>query len=231
MGKNKLKKFAENETFPHFFQPGFFDLKENGFHLKGKWNKEFFKNDDPIVLELGCGKAEYCIGLAELEPDKNYIGMDVKGSRMWSGAKIALERGWKNVAFVRNKIGMVEKFFAPNEVDNIWLTFSDPQARESRAHRRLTHPVFIKRYQRLLKHGGRIHLKTDSPLLYEFTKEVIDEMGLEVIHESNDVYGSLVNEVDDLTRKKLEIRTYYESMWLEQGLKIHYLEFYAHPND
>ena len=230
MPKNKLKKFAENETFPHFFQPVFEELCENGFPLKGIWNKEFFKNANPVVLELGCGKGEYCVGLAELEPDRNYIGMDIKGSRMWHGAKTAQLRGWKNLAFIRSKIDQVERFFGPEEISDIWLTFSDPQARDSRAHRRLTHPRFIKMYQRLLKPGGTIHLKTDSPLLYAFTLEVIEEMGLHIIWNSADVYGELIHQVDDLLRKKLQIRTYYEDIWLKEAAKIHYLEFKVHPN-
>ena len=230
MPKNKLKKFAENETFPHFFQPVFEDLRDNGFPLKGVWNQTFFKNENPVVLELGCGKGEYCLGLAELEPDRNYIGMDIKGSRMWHGAKTAQLRGWKNLAFIRSKVDQAERFFGSEEISDIWLTFSDPQAKESRAHRRLTYPRFIEMYRRLLKPGGKVHLKTDSPLLYEYTLEVIEEMGLEIIWNSADVYEELIHEVDELLRKKLEIRTYYEDIWLKEGAKIHYLEFKVHPN-
>lgn len=230
MGKNKLIKFAENKTFPHFFQPVFEDLRDHGFPLKGVWREEFFKNDAPIVIELGCGKGEYCVGLAELEPERNYIGMDVKGSRMWHGAKTAQINGWSNLAFIRSKVNQVERFFGPSEISDIWLTFSDPQARESRAHRRLTHPRFIKMYQYLLGPSGKVHLKTDSPLLYEYTLNVIEEMGLEIVWRSADVYGELIHRVDDLLRRKLEIRTYYEAIWLKQELKIHYLEFKVHPN-
>lgn len=224
MGKDKLKRFAENETFPHFFQPSFFELKENGFPWKGKW-KEFFQNDHPIVLELGCGRGEYVLGLNELEPDRNYIGVDIKGARLWRGAKTVQEQGFKNMAFIRSRINLLDSFFDANEVQEIWLTFSDPQPRKSRAHRRLTHPRFLDLYRSVMAKDGVVHLKTDSQLLYEFTLETVQEQGLEIIHNSADVYGELVHSADEALRQKLMVRTFYESIWLEQGCKIHYLEF------
>lgn len=227
MGKDKLRRFAENKTFPHFFEPSFFELREKGFPLKGKWS-DFFQNNNPIVLELGCGKGEYALGLAELEPERNYIGVDIKGARMWRGAKTVQEKGIANVAFLRSRINLLDNHFGPNEVESIWLTFSDPQPRKSRAHHRLSHPRFLDLYRKFVKPGGLIHLKTDSPSLYAFTLETAQEQGLEVVHSSADVYGELVRTADEALRERLMLRTFYESMWLEQGCKIHYLEFKLH---
>src|SRR5574344_173429 len=164
MGKDKLKRFAENLTFPNMFQQQFKQVQQEGFALRGKWAKDFFKNENPIVLELGCGKGEYTIGLAKMYPDKNFIGVDIKGARMWAGARIAHEEKLGNVAFLRTNIEMIDHFFASGEVDEIWLTFPDPQMKK--VNKRLTSTNFIQRYQRFVKVGGIIHLKTDSHFMY-----------------------------------------------------------------
>ena len=166
MGKNKLAKFAEMETFPHVFQYPFARLQQEAFPLRGRWGEAFFHNDHPIVLELGCGKGEYTVGLGELYPDKNFIGVDVKGARIWTGAKLSHEAGMDNVAFLRGEIESLTNFFAPGEVDEIWITFPDPQMKK--VTKRLTSTRFLKRYLEVLRPGGRIHLKTDSPFLYTY---------------------------------------------------------------
>jgi tRNA (guanine-N7-)-methyltransferase len=216
--KNKLKRFAENMTFDNLFQYHYEEVKD-GFFLKGKWGKAFFKNDQPIVLELGCGKGEYTIGLAKRYPDKNFIGIDIKGARMWRGLKTAKEEGLKNVAFVRTRINLVEYFFDTNEVSEIWITFPDPHARDRKARKRLTSPQFLNRYKKFLKHNGCIHLKTDNIVFFEYTLDVIKERNLELLLSSYDIYdGSIDNELT-------QIQTFYEKKWLEHGTKIKYLKF------
>lgn len=225
MGKNKLRKFAENKTFDHVFQPGFEDIFDKDFHLKGKWRTDFFKNDNPLILELGCGKGEYTVGLAQRYPEKNFLGMDVKGARLWRGAKTIEEKNIPNAGFVRTKIDFITNIYGSGEVDEIWITFPDPHLRNSRARKRLTSRMFVDRYLKLLKPNGIMHLKTDSPELYEFTCEEIEKYGYKTLVNTNDLYGAGINELDDETREILEIRTYYESMWLEMGRTIHYLKF------
>jgi tRNA (guanine-N7-)-methyltransferase len=217
--KNKLQRFAENETFHNLFQIGYEQLQNESFALKGNWHKDFFQNQNPIVLELGCGKGEYTIGLAQHYPSKNFIGMDIKGARLWRGLKSAAERGITNVAFVRTRIEMINHFFGSNEVSEIWITFPDPQPRKSKQLKRLTSPRFLKQYALLLKPEGIIHLKTDSELLYNYTLEVIHE-GAHTLHYATDDLYSTEQEMD----VKL-IRTFYEQMWLAQGLSIKYLVF------
>ncbi len=215
--KNKLERFAENETFGNLFQYSFDRLKEEGFPLKGKWRQEFFKNDNPIVLELGCGKGEYTVGLAREHKDVNYIGVDIKGARMWVGLCSARNEGLTNVAFIRTRIEMIDHFFDKNEVDEIWVTFPDPQP--SKPRKRLTSPNFLERYRKFLKEDGVVNLKTDSDLMYEFTVETAQEAKYPIYYN----YDNLYNNDDDLEVKK--IRTYYEQMWLDKGLTIKYIRF------
>jgi tRNA (guanine-N7-)-methyltransferase len=218
MGKNKISRFEENATFEHMFQRDFEALK-SGFELKGKWHTEFFKNDNPIVLELGCGKGEYTVGLAQLQPEKNYIGIDIKGARMWRGARQVKELGLKNVAFIRTHIELTESFFGPDEVSEIWLTFSDPQPRKSKFKKRLSSHQFLKRYSSFLCDENTIHMKTDNRPLFDFTLGVIEEGAHEKGFVSFDVYE------DGAPPEVTGIKTFYEQMWLKEGRTIHYLNF------
>ncbi len=218
MGKGKLQKFADMARFPHVFEQPWMPTAESvPFALKGCWGKDFFQNDNPIVLELGCGRGEYTVGLAKLFPDKNFIGVDIKGARMWTGAKQALEEGLKNVAFLRTRIEIIDYFFASGEVDEIWLTFSDPQMKK--ATKRLTSTYFMNRYRRFLADGGLIHVKTDSPFMYTYTRCMIERNALPVEVMTDDLYHS--GKADEI----LSIRTYYEQQWLERGLTIKYIRF------
>lgn len=226
MGKGKLAKFAEMETFKNVFQYPYSVIDDVPFEMKGRWREEYFKNDNPIVLELGCGKGEYAVGLAKMFPNVNFIGVDIKGARMWTGAKEALEAGIHNVAFLRTNIEIIDRFFAPGEVQEIWLTFSDPQMKNER--KRLTSTYFLERYRRFLVDGGLIHLKTDSNFLFTYTCEMVKENKLPVEISTTDLYHD--ENLDDATRNILGIRTYYESMWLERGLNIKYMKFHL-PTD
>ena len=210
MGQKKLKRFAEIASFDHVLE-----YPEN---MAGKWH-EHFGNNNPIVLELACGKGEYAVGLATMYPDKNFIGVDVKGNRIWVGAKRALNEGLKNVAFLRSQIGMIEKYFAEGEVSEIWLPFPDPQLRKSKAKKRLTHPAFLRKYQQFLRKDGYIHLKTDSPVLHAFTKMVIDIYGLQLFEESDDISRDLKQ------NPELLIKTHYEGLNIARSNRIHYLKF------
>ena len=223
MGKNKLARFAENLTFEHLVQPTFTELVQDGLPLKGRWCSDFFYREAPLVLELGCGGGEYTVGLARLYPDRNFIGVDIKGARLWRGARAAKEEGLTNVGFLRTHVDHLLKCFGAKEVDEIWLTFSDPQI--GKARKRLTSPLFLNRYKEVLKPGGLIHLKTDSPLLYEYTLEMIGEHKLKVHEQSADVYADLVHRVTPAEQAVLNIRTYYEQMWLAEGRTIHYVRF------
>lgn len=219
MGKNKLSKFAENETWEHLLQPNYDQLIQEGFPLKGNW-KTFFKNNAPITLELACGKGEYSVGLGQLYPQRNFIGMDVKGARLWRGAKTVAELQLPNVAFLRQRIALIPMFFSPEDhVEAIWIIFPDPQPRKSKASKRLTSPEYLSRYRQFMSPDGIVHLKTDAESLFEFTLEVIQEQGLEIIQSSRDVY------TDFPGHPELSIRTFYESIWLDMGKKIHYLAF------
>ncbi len=218
MGKNKLARFAENETFANLFQISYEQITKEGFALKGKWNEEFFKNDNPIVLELGCGKGEYTVGLAKKYPNKNFIGIDIKGARLWRGCKTSNEDSMTNVAFVRTHIQMIESYFAENEVSEIWITFPDPQLKKP--NKRLTCERFLKLYKNILKQDGIVHLKTDSQELYEYTKdEVLIPSKREILYNTNDLYNS------DFKEDVIEIQTFYESMYLKAGKPITYLKF------
>lgn len=216
MARKKLAQFAENETFPHMFYKPYEELL-NGFPLKGKWNTEFFENDHPITLELGCGKGEYTVGLARKYPERNFIGIDLKGARMWKGAKIAQEEGLKNIAFIRTKVDLLLYFFAEDEVNEIWLTFSDPQPKYER--RRLSSPRFLNLYRHVLEPTGLIHQKTDNRELFDYTLEVIDYFKFPLLYSTYNVYDS------GFKGDAVEIQTYYEKMFLKEGVPINYMQF------
>lgn len=225
MGKGKLKKWLENKTFEHVFEPPLQDaIDGKDFELKGAWNERVFGNDHPITLELGCGAGEYTIALARKYPEQNFIGVDIKGHRFWRGAKLSAGEGMKNVAFLRTRLEFITRYFAPNEISEIWLTFSDPQPKDEKGSKRITGPAFIERYRQILQPGSLINVKTDSDLLYEWSLEQYREKNYNILITSDDVYGKLVNEVDASFSELLHIQTYYESMWLEMGKKIHFLQ-------
>ena len=210
-------------AYPHVFQFPFSTLQEKGFEMKGCWNELFFKNNHSIVLELGCGKGEYTIGLAQRFPDKNFIGIDIKGARMWSGAKQALEKQLPNVAFLRTHIELIPHFFAPGEVSEIWITFPDPQM--SKVNKRMTSTRFMKLYREILNDCGVIHLKTDSNFMFNYTREMIQCNHFPVEEETNDLYGSgLADEI-------LSIQTFYEQQWRTRGLNIKYIRFICEPRE
>lgn len=221
MGKGKLAKFAEMETFSNVFQYPFSVVDNVPFEMKGHWREQYFKNNHPVVLELGCGKGEYTVELARLYPEMNFIGVDIKGARMWTGAKQAIEAGLKNVAFLRTNIEIIDRFFAESEVQEIWLTFSDPQMKN--AHKRLTSTFFLNRYRKFLVDSGIVHLKTDSNFLFTYTTCMVKENKLPVVFSTEDLYHT--EGLDEETHKILSIQTYYESMWIERGLNIRYMKF------
>jgi len=218
--KNKLKRFKENETFSNLFQPGREVLLSDNFDLKGKWHQQYFKNDKPIVLELGCGKGEYTLALSKRYPDKNFIGIDIKGARIWRGAKTALEEKRSNVAFLRAQIELIEKVFAPGEVSEIWITFPDPQIKYKRTKHRLTNPDFLQKYKNILAVDGLIHLKTDSEFLHGYTIGLLQGSGHEILYAHHDIYRN--QEAEDVL---VNIQTYYEKQFLAQGKPITYLKF------
>ena len=222
MGKNKLARFAENKTLPNVFQPTR-DEALNNFHLKGKWRSEVFKNQNPIVLELGCGKGEYSVGLAKAFPEKNFIGIDIKGARFWFGAKEAIENNLNNAAFLRTQIELVDCFFERDEVDEIWITFPDPQIKYRRTKHRMTHPDFLERYKKILKKDGIMHLKTDSEFLHGYTLGLLQGAGHEIISAHHDIYGA--PEYEPGTPLLREIKTYYEGLFSAKGKTITYIKF------
>lgn len=217
MAKKKLQRFAENRTFPHYFECPFEKLKE-GIPLRGKWRDLFFKNSGKIILELGCGKGEYTTGLAQLFPENNYIGVDQKGARIWKGAKFVQQQGLKNVAFIRTQIGLLPYWFAENEVDELWITFPDPQP-GGRHNKRMTSYRYLQFYQKFLKHLGKVHLKTDN-------EEVFRDLVV-LCKEKNFPLHVFTEDIDELPYDPIlhEIKTYYEQMWRDQGKKIKYLCF------
>lgn len=223
MGKNKLAKFADMATYPHVFEAPGVAVDEAPFEMRVQWHEKFFNNDNPIVLELGCGRGEYTVGLARLFPDKNFIGVDIKGARMWTGATESLNEGMKNVAFLRTHIEFIDRFFAPGEVAEIWLTFSDPQMKK--VTKRLTSTFFLERYRRFLVNDGLVHLKTDSNFLFTYTNYVVDENKLPVLFRTDDLYHTLSVEKDEEVQRILGIQTYYEQQWIARGLNIKYLKF------
>ena len=228
MGKNKLKKFAEMETFHNVFQPPYEPMA-------GHWRDRYFQNNHPIVLELGCGRGEYTVGMAERYPEKNFIGVDIKGARMWAGAKEAEQKELKNVAFLRTNIEFITEFFAADEVDEIWITFCDPQMKK--ATKRLTSTYFMQRYQRIVKPNGLIHLKTDSPFLYTYTTEMLRLNPYPVLCTTDDLYGEKSDEATVPVQGKeialyadaRALQTHYEKQWLDRGMSIKYIEWQLSP--
>jgi tRNA (guanine-N7-)-methyltransferase len=217
MGKNKLQKFADMANYPHVFQYPYSVMEQVPFEMRGQWHSKFFQNEHPIVLELGCGRAEYTVELGRLFPEKNFIAVDIKGARMWTGASESFEEGMKNVAFLRTNIEIIDRFFSPNEVSEIWLTFPDPQMKQ--LSKRLTSTFFLERYRHFLVDGGTIHLKTDSNFLFVYTKALIDKNQLPVLQMTDDLYHSSI--LDNV----LGIKTYYEQQWLGRGITIKYIAF------
>ncbi|MCQ2960583.1 MAG: tRNA (guanosine(46)-N7)-methyltransferase TrmB [Bacteroidales bacterium] len=217
--KNKLQRFADNEQFANVIQPDFEEVFRKDYVLKNDWRKSYWKNENPIVLELGCGKGEYTVALAEKNLQNNYIGIDIKGARFWRGAKTAIEKGMENVAFLRTRIEFVDSFFGKNEVDEIWITFPDPQLREKRAKKRLTSPRFLNMYIGMLKPDAVVNLKTDSKELFDYTKSVLEYNNQEILVATDDLYNSRYD--DEI----LSIKTHYESYYLTQGKKITYIRF------
>ena len=222
MGKGKLQKFAEMETFSNVFQYPFSVIENVPFEMKGHWREQYFHNDNPIVLELGCGKGEYTVELARLYPQVNFIGVDIKGARMHKGAKEALTAGLSNVAFLRTNIEIIDRFFAKDEVQEIWFTFSDPQMKNPR--KRLTSTYFMNRYRHFLVDGGLIHLKTDSNFLFTYTTYMVEANHLPLLFRTEDLYHT--DGIDEETRKILSIQTFYEAQWIVRGLNIRYMKFH-----
>ncbi|MBN2662077.1 MAG: tRNA (guanosine(46)-N7)-methyltransferase TrmB [Bacteroidales bacterium] len=222
MSKDKLKKFEEVQTFKNVLQPSMKGLVKQNDNLRGKWNSEIFKNNNPIVLEVGCGKGEYSVGLAEKYPNKNFIGIDIKGARIWRGAKTALEKNLKNVFFLRSKIDFLDKFFAENEVSEIWIPHPDPQPKKP--NKRLTSKFFLTIYQAITINNALIHLKTDSEKLYKYTLDLLKENNIKTIKTYNNIHSTNLN--NEITK----IKTYYENMFLQEGQKITYLSFRLNKN-
>ena len=221
MSKGKLAKFADMQRYENVFQYPYSVVEHVPFAMQGHWRDQYFHNDHPIVLELGCGKGEYTVGLARIFPDVNFIGVDIKGARMWTGATQALNEHLPNVAFLRTNIEIIDRFFAADEVQEIWLTFSDPQMKNPR--KRLTSTYFMERYRRFLVDGGTVHLKTDSNFLFTYTTLMVEKNHLPLVFRTEDLYHA--EGIDADTRKILSIQTYYESMWIERGLNIKYMKF------
>ncbi len=226
MRRGKLAKFADMAANPLVVECPFAALAHDDFRLVGRWHEDFFHNTNPIVLELGCGRGEYTVGLGAASPHKNFIGVDIKGARMWTGARQALQDGMRNVGFLRTNIEFIHRFFAPGEVSEIWLTFSDPQMKK--ATKRLTSTYFLERYRHFLKDGGTVHLKTDSNFLFTYTEEMLKANGIEPSANTRDLYGE--SEADGALAEVRSIQTYYEGMWRERGIPIKYLRF-ALPHD
>ncbi len=226
MSKGKLAKFADMETYENVFQYPYSVVEHVPFEMQGHWHEEYFHNDNPIVLELGCGKGEYTVGLAKRYPDMNFIGVDIKGARMWTGATQAVKEGLRNVAFLRTNIEIIDRFFAPDEVTEIWLTFSDPQMKNPR--KRLTSTYFMNRYRRFLIDGGLIHLKTDSNFLFTYTTYMVEKNLLPLVLRTNDLYSE--NSENSEFSEAASIQTYYEQMWIDRGLNIKYMKFHL-PHD
>jgi len=223
MGKGKLAKFADMASYENVFQYPFSVMEHVLFDMQGQWREQYFKNNNPIVLELGCGKGEYAVELARNYPDKNFIGVDIKGARMWTGATQALKEGLKNVAFLRTNIEIIDRFFAKDEVQEIWLTFSDPQMKNPR--KRLTSTYFMERYRKFMVDGGTIHLKTDSNFLFTYTTYMVEKNQLPVDFRTEDLYHDEQSTLN-VEPATLAVQTYYEQMWIARGLNIKYMRWH-----
>ena len=218
--KNKLRRFRENEQFDNVVQPSREELTQDNYPLKGKWQSDFFKNNNPIVLELGCGKGEYSVALAQVYPEKNFIGVDIKGARFWRGAKTGIEENISNLGFIRTQIELVDHIFAENEIDEIWITFPDPQIKYKRTKHRLTNSEFLQKYKYILKPGGVVNLKTDSEFMHGYTLGLLHGEGHEILHANHDVYKNVYS-----PKEVTGIQTFYEKQYLEQGKPITYIQF------
>jgi len=218
--KNKLKRFRENEQFSNVIQPSREEITDAIYPLKGNWKSDFFKNENPIVLELGCGKGEYSVALAQAYPEKNFIGIDIKGARFWRGAKTALEDELNNVGFIRTQIELIDQLFAENEVDEIWITFPDPQIKYKRTKHRLTNSEFLQKYKLILKPEGMVNLKTDSEFMHGYTLGLLHGEGHEIIQANHDVYKNVYS-----PKEVVGIQTFYEKQYLEQGKPITFIQF------
>lgn len=218
--KNKLRRFRENEQFDNVVQPSREELTQGNYPLKGKWQSDFFKNNNPIVLELGCGKGEYSVALAQVYPEKNFIGVDIKGARFWRGAKTGIEEDISNLGFIRTQIELVDHIFAENEIDEIWITFPDPQIKYKRTKHRLTNTEFLQKYKYILKPGGVVNLKTDSEFMHGYTLGLLHGEGHEILHANHDVYKNVYS-----PKEVTGIQTFYEKQYLEQGKPITYIQF------
>lgn len=229
-GKRKLEHFAEMKTFPHVFEPELKEVFRTEYKMMGKWRELFFKNNNPIVLELGCGKGEYSVGMARAFPEKNFIGIDIKGARMWRGAKTAEEEGLNNIAFLRTRIEFIQACFANNEIDEIWITFPDPQQKDRREKKRLTGPLFIERYKQFLKRDGVINLKTDSAFFYDFSVDECEKNQFEVLFSTPNLYKEGIEQFDNQMQEILKIKTHYEQIFTQKGHSIHFLKFRPYAN-
>ena len=229
MGKNKIAHFEDNAKFRHVIEPDFDDALRGESDLQGKWAK-FFGNDKPITLELGCGKGEYTVGMAKMYPDRNFIGVDIKGARIWRGAKDVEEQDILNAAFLRTRIEFIASFFAANEVNEIWLTFSDPQLKDRREKHRLSHPRFLEIYRKFMTPGSIVHMKTDSRFLADYTLEVLQEEGIEPEFVAHDLYGADWDRLSDEDKAHMELKTFYEQKFLDKGIDINYLRFPLNGN-
>ena len=221
--KNKLKRFIQNESFSNVIQPKRQELLSKNFNYKGNWNSLHFKNNNPIIIELGCGRGEYTVNLAKFNPDKNYIGIDIKGARFWRGAKTSIDEKLDNVAFLRTQIELINLVFGKDEVDEIWLTFPDPQIKYQRTKHRLTNPFFINLYKKILKNKGIVHLKTDSEFLHGYTLGILKSFNINLIFSNHDIYKN--NNAPD---EVINIKTHYEKLFLESNKNISYLSFTFH---
>jgi len=224
-GKGKLKKWTEMKTFNNVVEPTTKEVFQKDHSLKGKWRVEIFKNNNPIILELGCGKGEYAVGMGKHFPNKNFIGVDIKGSRIWRGAKTAFENRMLNVYFLRTQIDHIASFFDKNEVDEIWITFPDPQPKDRLERKRLTSPMFIERYAKFLKPKGVIHLKTDHEGFFRYTLEEVERCNFKLLESTFSLYGETIEKLDVKTQEILSIKTFYEKMWSAKGHSIHYCKF------
>jgi tRNA (guanine-N7-)-methyltransferase len=222
--KNKLKRFQDNEVFENVIQPLRSEIVDEEFQFKGKWKRDFFKNDKPLILELGCGKGEYTLGLAERNKDCNYLGIDIKGARFWKGAKTALEGDMPNVGFLRTQIELVDQVFAKGEVDGIWITFPDPQIKWKRTKHRMTNPEFLKKYKHILSEEGIIHLKTDSEFMHGYTLGILEGLGHDILYAHHNIY---VNH--EAPEEVVGIQTFYEQQYLDNNKSITYLKFRLKP--